>query len=453
MILWIFAPMKKVIPLLLIFLFSGVVTAQKKPLVTSVVYGPVLGYVTYNEAHIWAQFEGLNIPVLMYWDVNEPKNKRTAHSHKLSSERSIYDFVCETQPGRTYEYRLNISLVPQKRDSLLRFTTPVLWRWRTDPPTVRFAMGSCHYTPDASADRPGKSYGDTATDIFNRIADKHPDFMMWLGDNIYLREPDWGSQTGIYNRYMLSRKDAGLQRLFTKCPNYAIWDDHDFGPNDANGSFAMKQLTLQSFKQYWPNPYLNNPDFPGTTSWFEYGDAQFFMLDNRFNRTVHVSDSASKTILGRNQLDWFKQALASAPAGEWKFVCIGGQFLNTARVYENHSTFAAERQEILDWIKQKKIKNVVFLTGDRHHAELSMLKEAGMPVVYDFTSSPLTAGLSGTKPTEPNQNRVEGTFVNNERNFGMIEISGPRKERSIKYVLYDKNGKELWSKEFKAEKN
>lgn len=445
--------MKRIFPLIILTLIVSGLSAQKKGMPVSVVHGPMLGYVTFNEAHIWAQFEGINIPILTYWEVGNPKNKKTAHAHRLSSDRIIYDFVCETEPGKSYEYRLNTALVPQKRDTMLRFSTPALWRWRTDPPDMKFAIGSCHYTPDSPSDRPGKSYGDTATDIFNRIADKKPDFMLWLGDNVYLREPDWGSMTGIYNRYTHARSQQGLQRLMASCPNYAIWDDHDFGPNDANSSFAMKQLTLKAFKEYWPNPYLNFPDMNGITSWFEYGDAQFFMLDNRYNRQQHVSDTNRKTILGEQQLAWLKQALASAPSNEWKFVCIGGQFLNTARVHENFSTFQAERQEILDWIKLKKIRNVVFLTGDRHHAELSLMKEPGMPAVYDFTSSPLTAGLSGTKPTEPNQWRVDGTFVNNERNFGIVEIAGPRKDRIIRFTLLDKNGKELWSKEFKVEKN
>ena len=28
------------------------------------------------------------------------------------------------------------------------------------------------------------------------IHQKKPDFMVWLGDNIYLREPDWSSHSG-----------------------------------------------------------------------------------------------------------------------------------------------------------------------------------------------------------------------------------------------------------------
>lgn len=445
--------MKSKLLLLASALISLNAFAQKKNVMTSVVYGPMLGYITYSEAHVWAQFEGLNIPVLQYWDIADPKNKRTAHSHKLSSERAIYDFVCEVQPGKTYQYRLNLSLIPKKEDSLLRFTTPALWRWRTDPPQIRFAMGSCNYTNQPEHDRPGKAYGDTSTDIFNRIADRKPDFMLWLGDNTYLREPDWGSRSGIYNRYEHTRKNSALQRLLSTCPHYAVWDDHDFGPNDANGSYAFKEQTLDVFKQYWPNPYLNRSDMPGVTSWFEYGDAQFFMLDNRFHRVAHAADSTEKTILGRIQLDWLKQALATAPADEFKFVVMGGQFLNTARVHETYSNWAAERQEILDWIRQKKIRNVVFLTGDRHHAELSVMKQNGMPTVYDFTSSPLTAGLANTKPEEPNRWRVEGTFNNKERNFGMVEITGPRKDRTIRFVLYDKFGGAIWTHEFKAEKN
>ena len=98
-------------------------------------------------------------------------------------------------------------------------------------PDFRFVIGSCAYINDPPYDRPGEPYGGEY-EIFEQIAAQRPDFMIWLGDNVYLREPDWNSEAGILYRYTHTRSLPQLQKLLRICPHYAIWDDHDFGPND-----------------------------------------------------------------------------------------------------------------------------------------------------------------------------------------------------------------------------
>lgn len=441
--------MKKLIFLTLCVIFGHFASAQKKMGQSSAIYGPMLGYVTFQEANVWLQIDGIGLPILQYWDVNNEKAKKIARSTEANDEFNIFKFKLDVEPGHSYRYRINMTVIPIKEDSLMKFTVPELWRHRKDAPDLRIAFGSCHYYPYREHDRPGNSYGDIDTDIFNRIADKNPDMMFWMGDNIYLREPDWGSKNGIYNRYRHMRSNPYLDRLLRKCPNYAVWDDHDFGPNDANSSFMFKDLTLQAFHDNWCNPSNGNPDFPGITSWFEQSDAQFFLLDDRYYRTVFPKNPAKHTLLGQKQLDWLKLALLSAPTNDFKIVCLGSQFLNTSAVHENYSNWPLERNEIIDWIKENKIKNVIFLSGDRHHSELSVLKIDDKLSIYDFTSSPLTSGLANTKESEANTLRVAGSFYNAERNFGMLNLRGPANDRYMDFILYDKFGKEIWKYSFK----
>ena len=49
---------------------------------------------------------------------------------------------------------------------------------------MSFAIGSCSYVNEPEFDRPGKPYGSNF-EIFNSINNKNPDFMLWLGDNMY----------------------------------------------------------------------------------------------------------------------------------------------------------------------------------------------------------------------------------------------------------------------------
>ena len=158
-------------------------------------------------------------------------------------------------------------------------------------------------------------------------------------------------------------------------------------------------------------------------------------------------------MLGKAQLEWLKNSLSYSNAS-FKVVVIGGQVLTTAKRYETYVNygFHEERQEIIDYIQQEGIKNVVFLDGDRHHTEFSKLEQDKYPTIYDLTISPLTSHHSSTNPEEEkNLNRVPNTFIG-QRNFGHLSFSGKYEERVMKIQVFDSDGKELWTKEVKSEK-
>jgi len=99
----------------------------------------------------------------------------------------------------------------------------------------------------------------------------------------------------------------------------------------------------------------------------------------------------------------------------------------------------------LSEIQKNKVRGVFFLTGDRHFSELSSLKRENTYPLYDWTVSPLTSGVAKSALDEKNTNRVEGSLFM-EQNFGMLYFSGDRKNRQVKMVLYNPEGKELWDK-------
>ncbi len=124
--------------------------------------------------------------------------------------------------------------------------------------------------------------------------------------------------------------------------------------------------------------------------------------------------------------------------------------MNTAAKYENLINLAPqERERLLTLIREEKIEGVVFLSGDRHHAELSKLEQPGFYPIYEFTTSPLSAGAA-SKVDEPNTLRVPGTLLEGTRNFGLMEFTGPRTDRTMTLRLIDKLGKEVWRRDIKA---
>lgn len=412
--------------------------------------GPMLGYNEMKEVLLWAQATEAAQVQFAYWPKEKPSDRRfTAEKQTIKAEAFTAKLIAdEVEPGIGYAYELLINGQAVSFDYPTEFTTQPLWRWRTDPAPFSVAFGSCAYINEPRYDRPGDGYGGQYG-IFEAIYQKQPDVMLWLGDNMYLREPDWFTRTGILHRYTHSRSLPELQPLLATAHHYAIWDDHDFGPNDSDRGFLHKDKTLEAFELFWGNPTYGLPGQKGITSYFQYHDMDFFLLDNRYHRSPNHRETAEPTILGEAQLEWLIDALTESSA-PFKFVCIGGQVLNTAAKYENYAHHhAAERAYLLSRIEEEGIRNVVFLTGDRHHTEMSEYRNSSGYMVYDITSSPLTAGPA-RQVEEENRLRVDGTLVL-QRNFGLLEFTGPRTARKLKISIVDSEGKALWSRELESE--
>lgn len=405
--------------------------------------GPMPGHIDLTEATIWLQGKGPSSMYLEHWPTDEPqKARRTALITSDAQKGHAMDFVLdELLPGMEYRYRVFGTSIPASDTSSYTFRTQPIWKFRNDPPEFTMALGSCTYINEPDFDRPGNPYGG-GYGIFDAIADKKPDLMLWMGDNIYLREPDWGSRSGYLHRYTHTRSTPELQRLLQSTKHYAIWDDHDFGPNDADGSFVNSAIAREMFDLFWPNPTNGFPGVEGITTAFSHVDVDFFLMDDRTFRVPGDMKTATPQLFGKAQLDWLIQALKYSDA-PFKLVAVGSQVLNTGAVYENYSTMPAERAELLRRIEEEGITGVVFLTGDRHYTELSTLDLADGRVIHDLTVSPLTSG--NYSPKEINTLRVDSTVVD-QRNFGTLTFSGKKGERVMTIRVFTADGNQAWER-------
>lgn len=428
--------MKRLFPLL--FFFSPLLLSAQELLKS----GPMKGYVEMREAAIWVQMEEPCIVELVYWPDTLPTKQHRSLAKAAQPERAnaVHLIADSVEPGVNYGYAIFANGKNQTADRELNFQTQSLWQFRTDPPHLKIALGSCAYINETKYDRPGRAYGSNYL-IFETIAAENPDMMLWLGDNIYLREVDWFSRSGILRRYTHSRSLPQIQNLLATAHHYAIWDDHDFGPNDATRTFPYKDETLDAFKLFWANNNYGVNGLGGITSAIEYGDAHFFFLDNRWHRSEPNMATIKEQMLGKEQIDWLIELLKYSRA-PFKFVAVGSQVINTAAVYENFANYEEEREILLNRIAEERIEGVVFLTGDRHHAEMSKVEIDGISI-YDLTVSPLTSGTH-QPGDEKNENRVEGSLIN-EHNYGIIQINGPRNERVANIEIKSADGKMLWT--------
>lgn len=433
--------MSRLIAAGLALLWVAVPAASQAP--AALAAGPMLADVTHRSAAVWVQTDRAATVALRIARTSDAGRARPFDTPALSTGEggTATIRVGGLEPGQTYAYTVLVDGVEAARPYATEIRTQPLWQWRTSPPAFTVAIGSCYYRNEPAYDRPGRGYGGDVA-IFEAIADLRPDAMLWLGDNVYLREVDWWSRSGIEHRYAHARQEPALQRLLAAAPHYATWDDHDYGPNDADRSYVLKGATLDAFQRYWPAPSYGVDGVPGVFTQVQIGDAEVFLLDDRTHRTPNRAPAEEQTILGEAQLQWLLDALTASRA-PFKIVALGGQLLNPARVYETYANVApAERQRLLDALAARRIDGVVFLSGDRHHAELNRLERPGTYPLYEFTSSALTAG-AGT-PREDNPLRVDGTLVAGQNNFGTLAFAGPSDARTLTMRAYDAAGVMLW---------
>ena len=405
--------------------------------------GPMLGYNTLTETAIWLQTDKQCSASIHFWESDKPDSVNIVTISAADNTANAFEFhLSNLKPGTDYTYKIQLEDNLIENNDQYHFQTQLHWQYRTDPPEFSVAIGSCSYINEKKIDRPGKIYGGDYR-IFTSIKSKSPEVMLWLGDNIYLREVDWSSKSGYINRYEHTRSLAEIQSLLSSTHNYAIWDDHDFGPNDANGSWIHKDWALETFDMFWANPTTGTTDLKGITSAFSYNDMDFFLLDNRYHRTSDNLVDGETQILGKKQIEWLIQNLKFSRS-PFKLVAVGGQVLNSAPVYETHAVYGEERKYLIRRIVEEEIEGVVFLTGDRHHSELSRYEDESGIVIYDLTVSPLTAGTH-SDDDEDNKLRVKNTLVN-ERNFGVLNFKGKRGERQLEISIFDSDGELIWTK-------
>jgi alkaline phosphatase D len=416
--------------LFLLFTFSlSQIHAQKAKLFA----GPYVGSVTKNSARVWIGYRGKGKNAVILGDTSTKKLYYPTDYSYLASDGKValtFDFT-GLQPGHVYN--ILVSIEGWKTQARASFRT------QADVPVrdFSFSLGSCALM---NTDWSRSIFPGGKTRIFNSIRRRPNEFMLWLGDNVYYMHPrEYNTVEGMFERNMKIRMAFKKYKFFMlSTPHYAIWDDHDFGPNDSDDRWHMKDSSMMVFKSFWPNTYPDQKDFYGNYFSFRYYDAEFFMMDDRYYRDP-PGDSAAH-FLGTTQMLWLKNKLLMSDAA-FKFIAIGTQVLNENKFGETYHQYPKEQEELFDFIAKNNIKGVIFLTGDKHYSEICKKEVMGYPII-DFTSSPLTS--------PPLPRRLLGAMDNPTRipntdygrhSYGRITLSGPVGDRKCEIGIYDIRGK------------
>lgn len=408
----------------------------------------MMGPVELREARIWIEVTSdVKTVALKYHPKGNPAMAKTkAWSGTLGKEfNPVQLLIGGLEPATTYSYEWILNGKPSGAKGT--FTTKTLWQWRDPAPDFSFITGSCAYFNEPKYDRPGTPYGKDSS-IFQTMAKEKSAFMLWLGDNWYTRDVDF-AEWGLWYRASHDRSQPVLRNLLTSMPQYAIWDDHDYGPNDIGTNFILKDKTREVFSNYWCNPSYGE-DGKGIYTQFSYSDVDFFLTDDRTWRSAdELPDSVNglpnpeKRMLGKQQMWWLKNALRYSTA-TFKIVVVGSQVLNPVSPFDKLRDFPEEYEELTRFLLDNKIKGVVFLSGDRHHSEVIRVERPGTYPLYDITVSPLTSGTHVFGSAEKN-NPYRVYALDQKQNYGRVEVTGKAGERILQVNFVGVKGEDYGS--------
>ncbi len=305
---------------------------------------------------------------------------------------------------RGHSVKARVSGLKPYEDYFYRFMTRTsssrVGRTRTALPPdseqpVRFAFFSC------------QEYAHGFYNAHRVMARDDLDFVVCLGDYIYAEDYNRGS-TGVRrdkvgvaqtlddyrDKYALYRSDRNLQDMHAAFPMITTWDDHEVvnnytggeedgglrgEPKDFRYTAARRRAGYAAFFENQPFlPKVKNRLYRG----LRFGrTVDLLMLDQRQYRDNQPCNDAvappcaeldqPRDFLGRQQMRWTKERLASSPAA-WKILgnevtmmptkVLGGSFYT----FDTWHGYPREREELLKHIVDKSIKDVVFVTGDIH---------------------------------------------------------------------------------------
>lgn len=296
----------------------------------------------------------------------------------------------------------------------------------TDAAEVTFAAASCqHYEAGFYA-------------AHRDIAERAPDFMLWLGDYIYEgagvvggdatkrihldSEPTTLEQ--YRNRYARYKSDANLQAAHAACPWFVIWDDHEVEnnyagllPQVAEEAASFEARRFAAYTAWWEHQpvRLSSPTAVGE-EYRIYRDAKWgelltlALLDGRQYRSDQACGDAvlnlepacdesadpSRTMLGDAQETWLVDTLTASTA-QWNLIgnqvvmanaTLNGAILN----YDQWDGYPVARERLLSSLDSAGVQNLIVITGDIHLAAIAHLRNDDASVGVEFVTTSISSG-------------------------------------------------------------
>jgi alkaline phosphatase D len=217
-----------------------------------------------------------------------------------------------------------------------------------------------------------------------------------------------------------------------------MWDDHellnDYDGGPAGPRYAAARAAADVFEfSHGPGPLRAGEVYYA----FQAADVDFFVLDTRSHRSPNATpDGPAKTLLGAQQKADLK-AWLSASRAPFKIVASSVPLHDLNGSRDAWGAFAAERAEILDYVRQQGIGGVVFLTGDQHWSSLIQHEPAA---VWEFNATPLGSSVRPPSLGPETAPRVALAYGESTA-FGIVDVDTRAQPPRLTFRVVDDQGR------------
>lgn len=259
------------------------------------------------------------------------------------------------RPDTTYGYAIEVDGDLDDQRGRGRLTTAP-----QGPADLRIAVASC-----ARSGSNGR--------VFDAIRQAHPDLYINDGD-LHYGNPGTADIDRFRTLITGQLEMPAQAALYRDVPIAYVWDDHDYGPNDADSSSPTRDTAWQAYRELVPS--FAAPDGPINQA-FSMGRVRVVVTDTRSARTAD-------TMLGAEQLAWLLDELRTASRTHAVVLWVNPDpwIAPADPARDDWGAYPQERQRILDAIHDDGIDNLVMLSGDAHMVALDDgTHSGGFPVL------------------------------------------------------------------------
>ena len=287
-------------------------------------------------------------------------------------------------------------------------------------PQARVALISCYF--DGLHDER----------IWQSLFAQSPDVIVSLGDAVYvdgtIKNIIGGQpvkEKDIWRRYCQARQRLYLYKSPRLIPTWAVWDDHDYGQNNEDKNFPLKEFSSKVFSRFFfqnaRDPYLVNG--PGLSKLYHAFGQQFCLLDGRSFREKKKDGGTSP--LGQEQEAWLFSQLEKYSSPAW--LLLGTQWFGIHGTGESFENYDECFKVFINRLKDTGAK-VLFGSGDVHYSEVMQIpKEYLGYETIEVTSSSMHSLKS--KP-RANPRRLEGCSTSTH-NYVLLDLDLGRDSHSL----------------------
>lgn len=256
--------------------------------------------------------------------------------------------------------------------------------------------------------------GNAGALVPDRISN-HPGFLdvAAAGPQLAIQLGDWsyynlgGGQFGVVGGQSLANCRRAIDDVCEYAPNQAalwrsqavchVWDDHEFGPDNSDGSNPTKDNIAQVWRERvadYPTASPNTAGDRGIYRSFQAGRLFVVVSDLRYYRDPKT-DPAPRTILGAGQLAWLDSTLATAAADDGvKALCWVTSQPSSSGGADSWGSYKEERAQVYEMFADHGFASRMFeISGDQHQLGFDSGSHTGGWPLY--TCAPMDSSSGG----------------------------------------------------------